>query len=66
MPMSLEEIAARLDETHQSILLLNVALIRAAGGEASADTVRYQYTNAANVPIPTLDVLAAELREHID
>lgn len=65
MPMSLEEIAARIDETHQSVTLMNVAMLRAMGQEASPETVRYQFTNAANVRIPTLDVLAAELRAHL-
>jgi len=65
MPMSLEEIAARLDETHDSVTALTVAMVREKGGEASAETMRYQFANQSGVQIPTLDVLAAELREHI-
>jgi hypothetical protein len=64
MPMSLEEIAARLDETHKSVTEMTVQLVRAFGGEAAIENMRYQFCNADGVNIPTLDVLAAELRAH--
>lgn len=64
MPMTLEEIAARLEETHESVTQMTVGLVRAVGGEAAVVDMRYQFCNADGVNIPTLDVLAAELRAH--
>lgn len=58
--MTLDEIAARLDEFHASMVLMAKAIASNAEGD-----VGYQLKNEHGIDIPALDKLAAEVRKHI-
>jgi hypothetical protein len=56
--MTIEEIARYLEESHQALLILANSAV--GPGQHGAE---YQFSTAGGENVPTLDVLAAELRK---